>query len=136
MACKQKKGESLRAYYNIFTLETLNIMIYKEFHGTGAFAQIFHPVPPSKKMQGTISRSRDELEYKVKKYLRQIDGEERKETNLKVVVNAYIKHEEPVSRPNTGHRECRFWGHDKNNWHSQHLSQRYSSFVKEKRRSH
>lgn len=66
-------------------------------------------------MQGTIPQSRDKLKYKVEKYLRKIEGEERKEANLKSVANAYIKQEEVVSQHNNDHRERQDGAHDKNN---------------------
>nr|KAJ0227046.1 hypothetical protein LSAT_V11C100019440 [Lactuca sativa] len=75
MACKQKEGESIRVYYDIFTLATLNILGHDEFLVTGAFAQGLLPGPLSKKMQEMVPQSRDEL--------KQIESEERKEANLK-----------------------------------------------------
>ena len=54
MACKQKEGESIRAYYDRFTLATLNVPGHEEFLVTGTFAQGLLPDPVSKKMQGTI----------------------------------------------------------------------------------
>lgn len=54
-------------------------------------------------MQGMVPQLRDELKYRVEKYLRKIGGEERKEANLKAIANAYRKQEEAVSRPSIGH---------------------------------
>ena len=51
----------------------------------------------SKKMQGTVQQSRDELKYRFDTYFRQIEGEKRKEANLKAITNAYIKQEEANS---------------------------------------
>lgn len=78
MACKQKEGDSIWAYYDIFTLERLYISVHDEFLVTGTFTQGLLPNHLSKKMQGMIPQSRDELKYRVEKYLRQIECEERK----------------------------------------------------------
>ena len=50
----------------------------EEFLVTGAFAQGLLSGLLSKKMQGIVLKSRDELKYRVEKYLRQNEGEERK----------------------------------------------------------
>lgn len=52
-----------------------------------------------------VPQSRDKLKYKVEKYLQQIEGEEGKEANLKVVANAYIKQEQANSHVNSNHRD-------------------------------
>lgn len=54
----------------------------EEFLVTGAFTQGLLPCPLSKKMLAMVPQSRDEIKYRVEKYLRQIEGEERKENNL------------------------------------------------------
>ena len=56
-------------------------------------------------MQGTSPRSRDELKFHVEKYMKQIEGEERKEANLKAVANTYIKQEEATSQPSSAQQE-------------------------------
>lgn len=91
MACKQKSGESIRDYYDQFTLATLNVTGHEEFLVTGASAQGLLPGPLSRKMQGIVPRSRDELKFFLEKYLPQIGGEERNEANLKVLANGYLK---------------------------------------------
>ena len=60
-------------------MTTLNVLGHEEFLVTGAFTQGLLSVPLSKKMQGTVPYSRDELKCRVEKYLRQIEGDERKE---------------------------------------------------------
>nr|KAJ0228135.1 hypothetical protein LSAT_V11C100010040 [Lactuca sativa] len=40
-------------------------------------------------MKGMVPHSRDKLKYRGEKYLRQIEGDETKEANLKVVANTY-----------------------------------------------
>ena len=57
---------------------TLSVPGHEEFLVTGAFAQGLLPGPLSRKLQGTMPKSRDELKYRVEKYLRQIEGEKRK----------------------------------------------------------
>ena len=59
MESKQKEGEFIRAYYDQFTLTTLSVPGHEEFLVTGAFAQGLLPSPLSRKMQGTVSISRD-----------------------------------------------------------------------------
>lgn len=76
--CKQKEGETIRAYYDRFTLGTQYVPDPKEFFVTNAFAQGLLLGPLSKKMQGMVPQLRDELKYKVKKYLWKFEGEERK----------------------------------------------------------
>lgn len=120
MGCKQKEGESIRVYYDRFMLAMLNVSGHEEFLVTGIFSQGLFLVPLSKKMQGTVSQSRDGIKYIVEKYLRKIEGEERKEAKLKVFTNAYIKIEEATSHSNNGHRECQDGGHDKQNHHLRH----------------
>lgn len=100
---KKKEGDSIRAYCDRFTLTTLNVPDHEEFLVIGAFTQGLPPGLLSKKMQRTIPQSRDELNYIVEKYLRQIKGVERKEANLKVGSSVYIKQEEVVSCPNNGY---------------------------------
>nr|KAJ0190532.1 hypothetical protein LSAT_V11C800446390 [Lactuca sativa] len=87
---QEKGGKSIRAYYDKFTLATLDVPDHKEFHITGAFAQHLLIVLLSKKMQGMVPQSGDELKYR-------IESEERKEGNLKAVVNKYINHEDAIS---------------------------------------
>lgn len=70
MACKQREVKSIRAYYNRFTLTMLSIPGHEEFLVTGTFAQGLYPDPLSKKIQGTVPKTRDKLKYKVAKYLR------------------------------------------------------------------
>ena len=67
---QEKGGKSIRAYYDKFTLATLDVPDHKEFHITGAFAQHLLIVLLSKKMQGMVPQSGDELKYRVNKYLR------------------------------------------------------------------
>ena len=50
MACKKKEVESIRAYYDRFTIAMLNIQGHEEFLFTNAFAQGLFPGPLSKKM--------------------------------------------------------------------------------------
>lgn len=76
----------------------LNVPGYEEFLVTSAFTQWLLPDPLSNKMQGTVPWSRDELKYRVEKYLTKIEGEEKKEANLKVVPSVYTKEEEASSR--------------------------------------
>ncbi|CAI9287287.1 unnamed protein product [Lactuca saligna] len=98
---RQKEGESIRAYYDRFTLATLSDPGHEEFLVTSTFAQGLLTGPLSGKMQGTIPKSRDELKYRVEKYFRLIKGEEHKQANLKVVLNAYHKQERPTPNPAT-----------------------------------
>ena len=70
MTCKQKEGESVRAYHDRFTLVTLSIPGHEEFLVTGAFTQGLLPGPMSRKMQGTMQKYRYKLKYRVEKYLR------------------------------------------------------------------
>lgn len=63
MECKQKEGESIWAYYNRFTLVTLNVPGHEEFLVTSTFTQDLLPDPLSKKMLGKLPQSRDELKY-------------------------------------------------------------------------
>nr|KAJ0218292.1 hypothetical protein LSAT_V11C300102610 [Lactuca sativa] len=125
MACKQK-GESI---------PTLNVPGHEEFLVTAAFAQGLLPGPLSRKMQGTVSRSIDELNFCVEKYLRQIDGEERKEANLKVVGNTYLKQEETVSQPSLAQQKRQNGNQQRHNRHSRHMSRRYRPFNKDDSRN-
>nr|KAJ0221700.1 hypothetical protein LSAT_V11C200066500 [Lactuca sativa] len=70
IACKQKKGESIRAYYDRFNPATLSIPDHKEYLVTGAFDQGLLPGPLSRKTHRTMPKSRDALKYRVEKYLR------------------------------------------------------------------
>lgn len=54
-------------------------------------------------MQKIVPNTRDELKYQVEKYLKQIEGEERKEANLKFVASAYLKQEEARSLSSPNH---------------------------------
>lgn len=116
----------------------LNVPSHEQFQVIGAFPQGLFPDPPSNKMQGMEPRSRDELKYMIEKYLRQIKGEERKEANLKAIVNTYIRQEEENSRPvqSPNHRDHHDRCHDKHNWHSRHTSHIFRPFDKDKPRSH
>lgn len=91
VSCKQKEGDSIRAYSDRFMLAALNVPVHKEFLVIGAFVQGLLLELLSKNMYGTVPQLREEIKYRVEKYLWQIEGEERKETNLKVVANVYIK---------------------------------------------
>nr|KAJ0211899.1 hypothetical protein LSAT_V11C400157740 [Lactuca sativa] len=129
MACKQREGESIREYYDRFTLATLNVPGHEEFLVTGTFAQGLLSGPLSKKMQGTVPKSRDELKFRVEKYMRQIEGEERKEANIKVIANAYAKQEETVSRPISAQQERQDGDQQRHNHHPGHMSRRYRPFY-------
>nr|KAJ0194369.1 hypothetical protein LSAT_V11C800447410 [Lactuca sativa] len=85
---------------------------HEEFLVTGTFAQGLLLGPLSRKMQGTEPNSRDELTYRVEKYLRKIKGEERKQANLNVVVNAYLKQESADSHYCHSHKERKDGSHD------------------------
>lgn len=101
--CKQKEDKSIRAYYDRFTLATLSVPCHEKVLITGTFTQELLPSPLSKKMQGIVPKTKDELKYQVEKYLRQIEGEERKEAKLRVVENKYFKHEEAGSCSSPNH---------------------------------
>lgn len=103
MECKQKEGDYIRPYYDRFMLEILNVPVHEELLVFGTFAQRLLPDPLSKKMKGTVPQSRDKIKYRVKKYLRQIEGDGRKEANLKAVTNTYIKHEVENSHVGPSH---------------------------------
>lgn len=123
-------------YYDRFTLATQNILGHEEFLVTDAFVQCLLHGSLSKKMQGMVPQSRDELKYRVKKYLREVEGEEREEANIKDLANAYIKQEEAVSRPNAGHRERQDGGHEKHSQYLEHPFWRYRPFGKDEHKSH
>ena len=53
----------------------------------------------------TIPKSRDELKYRVEKYVRHIEGEERILENLKAVANDYLKQESTDSYSCHNHKE-------------------------------
>ncbi|KAL7589191.1 hypothetical protein Lser_V15G38099 [Lactuca serriola] len=135
MVCKQKEEESIRDYYGQFTLATLNVPGHEEFLVTGAFARGLLPGHLSRKMQGTIPRSRDELKFCVDKYSRQFEEEERKEANLKVVANTYLKQEETVSQPSSTQQERQDANQQKHKHHSRHMSRRYIPFNRDDSRS-
>lgn len=113
----------------------LNILGHEEFPVTGPFAQGLLPSPFSKKMQEMVPQSRDELKYRVKKCLRQIKGEERKEANLKAIANTYIKQEEEISNANSNklddHDRSHDRIHDKEKWHSRHPPRKFRPFGKD-----
>ncbi|KAL7594930.1 hypothetical protein Lser_V15G30230 [Lactuca serriola] len=136
MACKQKEGESIQAYYDRFTLVTLSVPSYKEILVTAAFAQELLPGPLLRKIQGTVPKSRDKLKYRVEKYLRKIEEEERKQANLKVVANAYLKQESVGSHYRDSHKERNDGSHDKHSRHSRQSSRRFRPFIKDEPRSH
>lgn len=136
MAYKQKEGESIRMYYDRFTLTTLSIPGDEEFLVTGAFSKGLLPGSLSRKMQGIVPKSRDELEYRVEKYLRKIEGEERKQANLKVVANVYLKQESTDSHSRHNHKERHDGSRDNHNRHSRHSSCRFRPFVKDEPRRH
>ena len=69
----------------------LNIPGHEELLVTGPFAQGLLHGPLLKNMQGMVPQLRDELKYRVEKYLTKIKGGERKEVNLKFFANAYTK---------------------------------------------
>ncbi|KAL7602771.1 hypothetical protein Lser_V15G16809 [Lactuca serriola] len=136
MSCKQKEGESIRVYNERFTLVTLSVPGHEVFLVTCAFTKGLLPGPLSRKMQGTVPKSRDELKYRVEKYPKKIEGEERKEANLKVVANAYLKQESDDSHSHHSHKERHDGSHNKHNRHSGHSTPRFRPFVKDKPRSH
>lgn len=111
----------------------LNVLGHKEFLVTGALAQGLLPIHLPKDTQGMVPQSGDELKYRVEKYLKQVKGGERKEANLKAIANVYIKQEEPVSCPNTLHRDRHDGGHDK---HNQHFYRRCHQFRKYEHQKH
>nr|KAJ0185445.1 hypothetical protein LSAT_V11C900463730 [Lactuca sativa] len=121
MSCKEKEGESIRAYYDWFTHATLSVPV------TGAFAQGL--LPGLRKMQGTMPKSRDEIKYR-------IEGEEHKQANLKVVANAYLKQESTDSHYHYSHKERNDGSHDKHNKNMRHSSRRFHPFVKDEPRNH
>nr|KAJ0195476.1 hypothetical protein LSAT_V11C700368730 [Lactuca sativa] len=92
--------------------------------------------PLSRKMQGTVPKSRDEVKYRVEKYLRKIEGEERKEANLKFVLKAYLKQESVDSHSRHSHKERHDGSHDKHVRYSRHSSHRFCPFVKDEPLSH
>lgn len=104
MECKQKEGESIREYYARFTLATLSMLGHEQFLVIGAFAQGLLSSHLSKKMQGIVPKTRDKLKYRVERYLRQFDGEEQKEENIKAVAKAYIKQEEVDTHSSSHHQ--------------------------------
>nr|KAJ0198857.1 hypothetical protein LSAT_V11C600334800 [Lactuca sativa] len=63
IACKQREGESIRDYYDRFTLATLNVPGHEEFVVIGAFTQGLLPGPLSKKMQRIVPRSKDKITF-------------------------------------------------------------------------
>lgn len=79
-----------------------------------------------------MPKSRDKLKYRVEKYLMQIKGEERKEANLKAVLNAYLKQELVDSYSRHSHNECHDGSHDKHSRHSRHSSRMFCAFFKDK----
>ena len=84
-------------------------------------------------MQGTVPKSRDELKYRVEKYLRQIEGEERKQAKLKAIANAYLKQESSNSHYRHSHKERKDGSLDK---YHRHSSRKFRLFIKDEPRSH
>ena len=83
-----------------------------------------------------MPKSRDKIKSRFEIYLRQIEGEEHKQANLKVVANTYLKQESASSHNRHSHKERNDGSHDKHNRHSRHSSRRFCPFVKDEPRSH
>nr|KAJ0217830.1 hypothetical protein LSAT_V11C300130160 [Lactuca sativa] len=66
----------------------------------------------------------------------QIEGEECKQANLKVLANAYLKQESTNSHYRHCHKECNDGSHDKHSKYSRHSSHRFLPFVKDETISH
>ena len=87
-------------------------------------------------MKEIVPKSRDELKYRVEKYLRQIKGKELKEANIKVVANGYLKQESIDSQSYHSHKESHDGSHDKHNRHSRHSYCKFRPFIKDETRSY
>ncbi|XP_023737234.1 uncharacterized protein LOC111885182 [Lactuca sativa] len=92
IGCKQREGETVREYFTRFTNATLDVPGHDEGLIAGAFTWGLLPGPLSQKLMGKKPLTRAELKERVKRYLRQEDGEAAKQAYLNAMTT---KHHQP-----------------------------------------
>ncbi|XP_023744616.1 uncharacterized protein LOC111892806 [Lactuca sativa] len=89
IGCKQRERETVREYFTRFTNATMDVPGHDEGLIAGAFTWGLLLAPLSQKLMGKKPLTRAELKERVKRYLRQEDGEAAKQAYLNAMMTRH-----------------------------------------------